>query len=563
MTNHLLNLLQQACVISDEQLQNIESELTNEPSKIISLLIEKKVLTSRALADFMSQHFNEPICTIELFDFNKAVTIFDRPYFILKHQVLPLKITNNLLTLAVSDLTNTEPLDEIRFLYGFQIKSVLVEHQFLIRAINKLYGNTEPATTHQSTKVSDDELSQLAKLDGEDAETQILSDGAVSRMINEIILEAAKKKVSDIHFEPFEDEYTIRVRLDGILHLLKSPPAALSRRISACLKIMSQLDITERRLPQDGRISFAISEDKSIDIRVSTLPTLWGEKIVLRLLDNANVALDIDALGYSEAQKKDLLLALHKPQGMILMTGPTGSGKTVSLYTALTYLNTPSRSIFTAEDPVEISLHGISQSNINTEIDFDFATTLRAFLRQDPDVIMVGEIRDLQTAEIGIKAAQTGHLVLSSLHTNSAAETIIRLSHMGIAPYHLAASLTLIIAQRLARRLCPHCKEPHDLKDPALQALKNRYPNHLQGAIYQAHKEGCMECHYGYLGRVGIYEVMKINKKLTESITHSASAQHLEQVAIENGMTTLALSGIEKVKAGITSLEELLRVIDL
>ncbi len=563
MTNHLLNLLQQAGVISIKQGQELEKELNVKPSRVMNLLIEKKVLTSHALAKFMSQHFNEPVCTIKDFDFTTAVAIFDRPSFILNHQVLPLKISNNLLTLAVSDLTNTEPLDEIRFLYGFQIKPFLVEHQYLIHAINKLYSNTELNIMRQGTKVSDDELTQLAQLDGDDTETQVLSDGAVSRMINEIILEAAKKKVSDIHFEPFENEYTIRIRLDGILHPLKNPPAALSRRISACLKIMSQLDITERRLPQDGRASFAITNDKSIDIRISTLPTLWGEKIVLRLLDNANVALDIGALGYSEAQKKDLLLALNKPQGMILMTGPTGSGKTVSLYSALTYLNTPSRSIFTAEDPVEISLPGISQSNINSEIDFDFATTLRAFLRQDPDVIMVGEIRDLQTAEIGIRAAQTGHLVLSSLHTNSAAETITRLSHMGIAPYHLAASLTLIIAQRLARRLCPHCKVRHEQEDPALQAFKKQYPNLLKEPIYRAHKEGCMECHYGYLGRVGIYEVMKIDKKLTQSIAHAKSTQQLEQIAIDNGMITLALSGIEKINAGITSLDELLRVIDL
>lgn len=563
MTNYLLGFLQQKGVLSAVQFHAIESALIHGQSSIASLLIDKKILTSRALAKCMSQHFNEPIGSVNAFDFTKAVAIFDRPYFILNHHVLPLNITDNLLTLAVSDLTNTEPLDEIRFLYGFQIKSVLVEHHHLIRAINKLYGNAEPNETHQNARVSDDELSQLAKLDGDETETQVLSDGAVTRMINEIILEATKKKVSDIHFEPFENEYTVRVRLDGILHLLKSPPAGLSRRISACLKIMSELDITERRLPQDGRMCFAINQDKSIDIRVSTLPTLWGEKIVLRLLDNANVALDMDALGYNQTQKKDLLLALNKPQGMILMTGPTGSGKTVSLYTALSYLNTPSRSIFTAEDPIEISLPGISQSNINSEIDFDFATTLRAFLRQDPDVIMVGEIRDLQTAEIGIRAAQTGHLVLSSLHTNSAAETITRLSHMGIAPYHLAASLSLIIAQRLARRLCPHCKRPHDAEDSALQALKNQYPNHLKAPIYQAHKEGCMECHHGYLGRVGIYEVMKIDKDIAEAIGQGASAQQLEQIATDKGMSTLALSGIETINAGITSLDELLRVIDL
>lgn len=340
-----------------------------------------------------------------------------------------------------------------------------------------------------------------------DEATDLSQDSApVTRYINQVLMDALRRKASDIHFEPYETSYRIRFRCDGILHQHLTPPASLSRRLSTRLKVMSKLNIAERRQPQDGRIKLKLSESLAIDLRVSTLPTLWGEKVVLRILDSSSASLNIDILGYSDAQKQAYLTALQRPQGMILMTGPTGSGKTVSLYTGLSILNTDERNISTAEDPVEINLQGINQVQINNQAGLGFAEALRSFLRQDPDVVMVGEIRDLETAEIAVKAAQTGHLVLSTLHTNSAAETITRLTNMGVEDFNLASSLSLIIAQRLARRLCSHCKQPHLLDDLTCERLK--LP--LNTSVYQAHKEGCDDCNKGYVGRVGIYEVMQL-----------------------------------------------------
>ncbi|MCL4164251.1 UNVERIFIED_CONTAM: hypothetical protein GTU68_020682, partial [Idotea baltica] len=362
-------------------------------------------------------------------------------------------------------------------------------------------------------------------------------DSPVSRFINQILVDAARKGASDIHFEPYEENYRVRLRCDGILVEIQQPASHLSRRLSARLKILAKLDIAERRLPQDGRIKLRLNDELAIDMRVSTLPTLWGEKIVLRLLDSSAANLDIDKLGYSEDQKALYLNALKRPQGMILMTGPTGSGKTVSLYTGLRVLNTTERNISTAEDPVEINLCGINQVQVTPKIGFGFAEALRSFLRQDPDVVMVGEIRDLETAEIAIKASQTGHLVLSTLHTNSAAETVTRLSHMGIEPFNLASSLSLIIAQRLARRLCDHCKA--------------------------ATSQGCNECNQGYSGRVGIYEVMPFSDQLKNSLIDKPNALAIENLARREGMRTLQESGLDKLLEGTTSYQELQRVLYL
>lgn len=366
-----------------------------------------------------------------------------------------------------------------------------------------------------------------------------------------------RKGASDIHFEPYEKTYRIRLRCDGILHQHATPPANLSRRLSTRLKVMSKLNIAERRQPQDGRIKLKISPTLAIDLRVSTLPTLWGEKVVLRILDSSSANLDIDILGYNAQQKAAYLSALSQPQGMILMTGPTGSGKTVSLYTGLKILNTDERNISTAEDPVEINLPGINQVQINTAVGLGFAEALRSFLRQDPDVVMVGEIRDIETGNIAVKAAQTGHLVLSTLHTNSAAETITRLTNMGIEDFNLASSLSLIIAQRLGRRLCKHCKRVDELDDFVREKLN--IPAFQ--VIYKASERGCDECNKGYLGRVGIYEVMPFSRELAQALMAGATTLELETIACQQGMMTLQQAGVEKLCEGVTSLSELQRVL--
>ncbi|KKD59972.1 general secretion pathway protein GspE [Grimontia sp. AD028] len=538
----------------------MKAEGVSTPSALLAL----KILSSEELAKAVSEVFGEPLQDIKHYPWEATNTTLNQKDLVLSSQCLPLEIRNQQLLLGVSDPTRIDIQDDFQFSTGHSVNPVLLEHAQIEGAIRRLYGKnvTERIRTNS---VTDSELEALSNSMDDIAENEDLfsDDAPVSRYIQQVLMDAVRKQASDIHFEPFEQSYQIRFRLDGILQTHSTPPVGISRRLSTRLKIIAKLNIAERRLPQDGRIKLNLSEEKSIDMRVSTLPTLWGEKVVLRILDGGSVALDIDSLGYNAQQKQDYLNALNRPQGMILMTGPTGSGKTVSLYTGLKYLNTADRNISTAEDPVEINLPGINQVNINNDIGLDFTKALRAFLRQDPDVVMVGEIRDLETAEIGIKAAQTGHLVLSTLHTNSAAESVTRLANMGVAAYNLAASLTLIIAQRLGRRLCPHCKVPHDDDDHHLTALTQHYPSLKPELVYQASPEGCDHCNHGYLGRVGIYEVMPVSRDLAEAIGNGASASRIETLAMGNGMLTLQLSGIEKLNEGITSLAELQRVISL
>ncbi|WP_198597573.1 type IV-A pilus assembly ATPase PilB [Enterovibrio norvegicus] len=563
MNNSLL-LLHRAKYINDAQLEVINKQQVKTGLSLPAAIIDSKIYSSEELAHLLSQLFGEPIESLYNFPFEEVNKQNNRRELVLLHQVLPIEYSNSVLTLAVSDPANLEAQDDFRFATGYQIKPVLVDHQQLTGAIRKLYGKHISSNQSDSQSVSDDDLASLAVLDdNEESDAALNDDAPVSRYIQQVLLDAVRKQASDIHFEPFEHSYQIRFRLDGILQLHSSPPAGISRRLSTRLKILSKLNIAERRIPLDGRMKLALGDGRSIDMRVSTLPTLFGEKVVLRILDGGSVALDIDALGYNEQQKRDYLTALDRPQGMILMTGPTGSGKTVSLYTGLKYLNTPERNISTAEDPVEINLPGINQVSVNNDISLSFATALRAFLRQDPDVVMVGEIRDLETAEIGIKASQTGHLVLSTLHTNSAAESITRLANMGVATYNLASSLSLIIAQRLARRLCQHCKIPHDNDDHRLLSLAQHYPSLKMDHVFDARPEGCDHCNHGYIGRVGIYEVMPITRKIAEAIGKGASASELEYLAVENGMSTLQTSGIEKLNTGVTSLRELQRVISI
>jgi type IV pilus assembly protein PilB len=383
----------------------------------------------------------------------------------------------------------------------------------------------------------------------------------VVRFINKVLLEAIRKGASDIHFEPYEKIYRVRCRIDGILQEVHRPPLDLAARLTARLKVMSRMDISEKRVPQDGRIKLKISAKRSIDFRVNSLPTLWGEKIVLRILDPTSAQMGVEALGFEPEQKTLYLGTLEQPQGMILVTGPTGSGKTVTLYTGLNILNTPERNISTAEDPVEINLEGINQVHVNTKVGLTFAEALRSFLRQDPDVVMVGEIRDLETAEIAIKAAQTGHMVLSTLHTNSAPETLTRLRNMGVPAFNIATSVSLIIAQRLARRLCEHCKVPVHPPEAALLELGFSQETLPQLQLFDANLEGCSRCNRGYKGRVGIYEMLRMSSEVAECIMDNGTSIDILKVARQQGFKTLREAGLNKAASGVTSLEEVNRVI--
>ncbi len=480
-----------------------------------------------------------------------------------KHNALPLYKRGNRLFIAVSDPTNLQALDEIKFNTGLSTDAVLVDDAKLREAIDKYLES-------QDTTMGDLEDADLADVeteggDGSDdtddtsAATTEVDDAPIVKYVNKMLLDAIRGGASDVHFEPYEKIYRVRYRTDGILKEVSRPSIKLAPKISARVKIMAQLDISERRVPQDGRIKMKLSKTKAIDFRVNTLPTLWGEKIVLRILDPSQAKMGIDALGYEEDQKELYLDALKQPQGMILVTGPTGSGKTVSLYTGLNILNTPGINISTAEDPAEINLEGINQVNVNSKVGLGFAEALRAFLRQDPDVIMVGEIRDLETANIAIKAAQTGHLVLSTLHTNSAAETLTRMMNMGVPAFNIATSVSLIIAQRLGRRLCNSCKQPANIPKDVL--LKEGFTQEQIDTGFTLYRpKGCDKCTVGYKGRVGIYEVVKITDELANMIMEEASSIKIAKQAQAEGFRTLRQSALRKVIEGVTSLEEANRV---
>ncbi|MGF1720095.1 type IV-A pilus assembly ATPase PilB [Vibrio kyushuensis] len=559
MLTNLPTILRQAKLLSLVQEQTVMEHVNASGMSVPEALLDLELFQSNDLTNQLSHIFGLTPVQLNQFDYATLCHSLGLRELITRYNALPLQNNGLVLSVAVSDPTHTEIEDEFRFASGLQVELVLSDVKEIEAAIRRLYGNAIGASTSSTKEISQDELANLVDV-GDDEIQSIedlsLDDAPVSRFINQILLDAVRKGASDIHFEPYDDLYRIRLRCDGILIETQSPATQLSRRLSARLKILAKLDIAERRLPQDGRIKLRLDDTTSIDMRVSTLPTLWGEKIVLRLLDSSSASLDIDKLGYSDKQKQLYLKALKQPQGMILMTGPTGSGKTVSLYTGLSILNTPEVNISTAEDPVEINISGINQVQVQPKIGFDFSKALRSFLRQDPDIVMVGEIRDLDTAEIAIKAAQTGHLVLSTLHTNSAAETVIRLGNMGIEAFNLASSLSLIIAQRLARKLCPHCKLPH--LDSVLTE-KLQLPN--SDTIFKANSTGCNECNAGYSGRTGIYEVMPFNHELADAVIKGASMIEIEGLAKSHGMQTLQESGLEKLKQGITSYSELQRVL--
>ena len=480
-------------------------------------------------------------------------------------QALPLLKRGKTLFVAVADPSNLHAVNDLRFRTGLDIEPVLVEPRKLAATIRRL---TEPEHDEErgdpdSDGANEFDMDAFAADEAEpDAEAASPADDTpVVRFVNRMLLDAIRNRVSDIHFEPYASSYRVRFRSDGVLREASTPPAQLGKRLAARLKVMSALDISERRIPQDGRIKMKLSDTRAIDFRVNTLPTLWGEKVVLRVLDPDSTRMGVDALGFDETQKALFLEALQRPQGMILVTGPTGSGKTVTLYSGLHLLNTPERNIATAEDPVEINLDGINQVNVNPRVGLDFAAALRAFLRQDPDVVMVGEIRDVETAEIAVKAAQTGHLVLSTLHTNSAAATLTRLRNMGIPAFNLATSVDLIVAQRLARRLCTRCREAATPPRETLLAEGFTAAEVSAGLpLHQPREGGCAACNDGYRGRIGIYEVVKVTPSLARLIMREADAMQLAERAAAEGFGNLRRAGLDKALAGLTSLAEVNRV---
>jgi len=552
----LMKQLVHAGLLENDQLQTASTVAWTENKALIAYLVEQQYLESQALIHFCEQTYHLP-----LFVMNKDVLAHLPEHYlhltlIEKYHVLPIYCQQKTLYLAMSDPTNLAALAAFRFCFGLPTAVLLVEALHLHQAIDSiLSGGEEPFNrVDDLDKMGIDEFPE--RLDDAQA---VDDDAPIAKYIHNILLDAVNKGASDLHFEPYEFSYRIRFRIDGILYEVAAPPVNLANRFSARLKVMAKLDIAERRLPQDGRIKLMLSNQRNVDLRVSTLPTMWGEKVVMRLLNTSTAGLDIHQLGYDEQQKSLYLQALAKPQGLILITGPTGSGKTVSLYTGLSLLNNAERNISTAEDPIEINLTGINQVQINAKAGLTFASALRAFLRQDPDVVMVGEIRDLETADIAIKAAQTGHLVLSTLHTNSAADTLTRLLNMGVPAFNVAASVSLIIAQRLARCLCPACKAPLRISDDELCALGFTEQQRSQkDKLYKA--VGCEECHEGYQGRIGLYEVMAMSAPLETAILQSKNASQIAAIALHEGMLPLRQSAIKQALKGVISLNEITRV---
>jgi type IV pilus assembly protein PilB len=506
-----------------------------------------------------STEFGVPFFDLDAIDPRNLPINLVNEKLIRKYNALPLLKRGKTLFIGISDPTNTQGLDDIKFQSLFNLDTVLVEENKLLKVIDSAL----EAVDSTMSDLLDTDLDNLNVTGGEedtaknDANADI-DDAPIVRFVNKILLDSIKKGASDIHLEPYEKNFRIRFRSDGILHQIASPPANIANRIISRIKVMSKMDIAERRVPQDGRIKMTLSKTRAIDFRVNTCPTLFGEKVVLRILDPTSAQLGIEKLGFEPEQQKLFLDAINKPYGMVLVTGPTGSGKTVTLYTGLNILNSMERNISTAEDPVEITVEGINQVNVNVKAGLSFANALRAFLRQDPDIIMVGEIRDLETAEIAVKAAQTGHLVLSTLHTNDAPQTLNRLMQMGIAPFNIVSAVNLIMAQRLARRLCEHCKTQVTLPDNVLLSVGFKEDELKTLKLYGA--AGCEHCTNGYKGRVGIYQVMTLSEKMRGLILEGGNAMQLAEQAKSEGINDLRASGLNKVRLGVTSIEEIDRV---
>jgi type IV pilus assembly protein PilB len=537
---------------------------TKDGSSVVTQLVRSGAAHARDIAIAASSEFGVPLFDLDASNLDPETVRLVSEKLLIKHRVLPVFKRGKRLFLAVADPTNLHAIDEIKFQTGMGVEAVVVEDDKLQKAVDKAVEQAD----NQMPAFSEEEGMDLDALevsggdDGPDDKVtrDDVEDAPIVRFVNKLMLDAIRRGASDIHFEPYEKTYRVRFRMDGVLKEIAQPPVQLAGKLAARLKVMSRLDIAERRVPQDGRIKMRLSKNRAIDFRVSSCPTLYGEKIVMRILDPSQAQLGIDALGYEPRQKDLYVKYLAKPQGMILVTGPTGSGKTVSLYTGLNILNREDTNISTAEDPSEINLPGVNQVNVNPKVGLTFAAAMRAFLRQDPDVIMVGEIRDLETAEIAIKAAQTGHLVLSTLHTNDAPQTLTRLIDMGVKPYAIATSVSLIIAQRLARRLCSNCKTPMDVPREAL-VKEGFQTSDIEAGMRIFAPKGCASCTDGYKGRVGIYQVMPVTDSIARLILAGGSAVDISDQSAKEGFWDLRRSGLEKVKSGLTSLEEINSVI--
>jgi len=548
-------------LISEEALLEASGVAKKKKVSLVAHLVNEDLADARSIAIAASHEFGVPLLDLDAVDVDIDVIRAVDQKLITKHRVLPLVQRGQRLFLGIADPTNLAAIDDIKFQTSLRIDPVVVEQDKLEERIVKAI---EAVDTSMSGLEDDDFDLENLDISGdveEDEEVQRddIEDAPVVRFVNKILLDAIKRGASDVHFEPYEKYFRVRTRLDGVLSEVAQPPVILATKVCARLKVMSRMDIAERRVPQDGRIKMRLSKNRAIDFRVNTCPTLFGEKIVLRILDPSSAKLGIEMLGYDEPQRLLYEKHLAKPYGMILVTGPTGSGKTVSLYTGLNLLNTEDRNISTAEDPAEINLPGINQVNVNPKVGLTFASALKAFLRQDPDVIMVGEIRDLETADIAIKAAQTGHLVLSTLHTNDAPRTLSRLVDMGVKPYAIATSVSLIIAQRLARKLCDNCKESKDIPREALEK-EGFDAEDLDAGITIFAPKGCKSCNDGYKGRIGIFQVMEVSETMGRIIMEGGNAIQIADQAAAEGVCDLRRAGLNKVKEGITSLVEVNRV---
>lgn len=548
-------------LLSPADAERIQAEALTNKVPFVTQVVESKKLDAATVARAASEEFGVPLFDIGSLDLEAAPIKLVNEKILRRHRVLPLFKRGTRLYVAVGDPTNLQALDEIKFHTGLGTEPILVEEDKLAVALEKCLEANDTTLIDIS---ADDSLDNLEILAGEEEAGSApvgeegVNDAPVVKFVNKVLMDAINRGASDIHIEPYEKAYRVRYRQDGILNEVSNPPIALANRISARIKILSRLDIAERRVPQDGRIKMRISKNRAIDFRVSTLPTLYGEKVVLRILDPTSATLGVEKLGFEPEQRKVFEEAIHRPYGMVLVTGPTGSGKTVTLYTALNILNVSGSNISTAEDPVEINVSGINQVNINEKAGLTFASALRAFLRQDPDIIMVGEIRDLETAEIAVKAAQTGHMVLSTLHTNDAPATLTRLANMGVPPFNIASAVNLIIAQRLARRLCQGCKASVDVPAPAM--LKAGFAESEIGKVTVYGPVGCDQCNKGYKGRVGIYQVMPVTKPIGDIIMRGGNQLDIETQAHKEGVSDLRASGLKKVRDGVTSLEEIERI---
>ena len=553
----LARALLQAGRLSAQQVDALTKQAITEKAPFIDVLLQNGGIDARALAIFCSETFGYPALDFSAFNINALPEKIIDAKLMQGQRVIALSKRGNKISVAISDPTNTQALDQIKFQTELTVEPVIVEHPVLLQLIEKLGQSTEQ---NLNELIGDNLEVNFAEEDlvaPTDAGSSDIDDAPVVKFLQKILIDAINMGASDLHFEPFEKFYRIRFRVDGILREIAQPPLAIKEKLASRIKVISKLDISEKRVPQDGRMKLVMSKTRSIDFRVSTLPTLFGEKIVMRILDATQAQMGIESLGYDPDQKELLMEAIQRPYGMVLVTGPTGSGKTVSLYTCLNILNKPGINISTAEDPAEINLPGVNQVNVNDRAGLSFPVALKAFLRQDPDIIMVGEIRDLETADIAIKAAQTGHMVFSTLHTNDAPATLTRLMNMGVAPFNIASSIIMITAQRLARRLCT-CKQTSSIPDETL--LEAGFAEEdLDGTWLPYKPVGCERCSgSGYKGRVGIYQIMPITENIERIILAHGTALEIEAQAKLDGVKSLRESGLVKVKKGLTSLEEVL-----